>query len=88
MDNQHKFIKGYRDLSKAEVDAMNEGKSIAQAVGDYCIKRREQIIAMPTDTVEQRADRDEAMRWLNDGEITAQKAFMSLIRSIALPSSF
>jgi hypothetical protein len=29
MDNQHKKIKGYRDLSQAEIDAMNQIKEKA-----------------------------------------------------------
>ena len=30
MNNQHKQIKGYRDLSQTEIDLMNEGKSLAE----------------------------------------------------------
>jgi hypothetical protein len=30
MENQHKKIKGYRDLSQAEIDLMNEGKALAE----------------------------------------------------------
>lgn len=32
MDNQHKKIKGYRDLSQAEIDLMNEVKAIGPQV--------------------------------------------------------
>ena len=30
MENQHKQIKGYRDLSQDEIDLMNEGKELAE----------------------------------------------------------
>jgi hypothetical protein len=36
MDNQHKLIKGYRDLSEAEISQMNECKALAIKVGDLC----------------------------------------------------
>lgn len=88
MDNQHKHIKGYRDLSPEEIGAMNEGKDLASQVGEYCLKRRDQINNMPTETVEQRADQAEARRWLEAGELQAQQAFMALIRSVALPTTF
>lgn len=89
MDNQHKHIKGYRDLSAEEIDMMNKFKEIAVTVGDACLELREHVHkAMPFDTIEQRAERDEAKRWLEEGEMEAQKAFMCLIRAIARPTTF
>ena len=38
MDNQHKHIKGYRDLSESEIAAMNEGKELAEKVGAWMEK--------------------------------------------------
>ena len=32
MDNQHKKITGYRDLSQEEIDAMNKSKALASQV--------------------------------------------------------
>ena len=34
MENQHRKIKGYRDLTEAEINLMNRVKSKAQEVGD------------------------------------------------------
>ena len=34
MDNQHRKIKGYRELSQAEIDAMNAVKEKAAEVGE------------------------------------------------------
>ena len=38
VDNQHKQIKGYRDLTEVEIGAMNDCKSIAVEVGILCDK--------------------------------------------------
>ena len=74
MDNQHKQIKGYRDLSQEEIDLMNEAKSLAVQVGDLVAK----IQATPlTD-----------MRWASIGQTDLQKGFMSLIRAVAQPTTF
>lgn len=74
MDNQHKQIKGYRDLSQEEIDLMNEAKSLAVQVGDLVTK----IQATPlTDK-----------RWASIGQTDLQKGFMSLIRAIAQPTTF
>lgn len=74
MDNQHKQIKGYRDLSQEEIDLMNEAKSLAVQVGDLVAK----IQATPlTDK-----------RWASIGQTDLQKGFMSLIRAIAQPATF
>jgi len=74
MDNQHKQIKGYRDLSQEEIDLMNEAKSLAVQVGDLVAK----IQAAPlTDK-----------RWASIGQTDLQKGFMSLIRAVAQPTTF
>lgn len=74
MDNQHKQIKGYMDLSQEEIDLMNEAKSLAVQVGDLVAK----IQATPlTDK-----------RWASIGQTDLQKGFMSLIRAVAQPTTF
>lgn len=40
MENQHQKIKGYRDLSQAEIDAMNEAKALAEQCGALVQKLR------------------------------------------------
>ena len=74
MDNQHKQIKGYRDLSQEEINLMNEAKALAVQVGDLVAK----IQATPlTDK-----------RWASIGQTDLQKGFMSLIRAVAQPTTF
>lgn len=70
MDNQHKKIQGYIDLSQEEIDLMNRCKEIAEEVGDL------------VQDVIQNLDTDN--RWVNIARTDLQKGFMSLIGSIAL----
>lgn len=74
MDNQHKHIKGYRDLSQKEINQMNTLKDIANTVGD--------IIEALQD------DPDVDQRWLAIAKTDLQKGFMSAVRSVAKPDSF
>ncbi len=74
MDNQHKQIKGYRDLSQAEINAMNEGKELAAQVGAWIDKLQ----------VEQGLDQ----RSIALGKTNLQQGFMWAIRGIAQPTSF
>lgn len=73
MDNQHKQIKGYRDLSQDEINLMNECKELAIKAGELCAK-------LEKTSVDQ--------RWLSIAKTELQKSFMFLIRSIAKPETF
>ena len=74
MENQHQKIKGYRDLSQDEIDLMNEGKELAEKVGEFVAK------------VKNAPNVDH--RWIAIGQTNLQQGFMALIRSIARPESF
>lgn len=74
MDNQHKKIKGYRDLTQAEIDAMNAVKEKAEEVGRLCDHLRSQ------EGLDQ--------RWVSVGVTDLQKGFMALTRAIAKPETF
>jgi len=82
MDNQHKKIKGYRDLSEEEIALMNEAKELAEQVGNL-VKRLEGY-REDTDVPTRLAD----LRWITIGKTDLQKGFMSLIRGIAQPTTF
>lgn len=72
MDNQHRRISGYRELSESEIDLMNQAKSLEEQAGDL-VRRLEA----------QGVDK----RWLNIGRTDLQKGFMAVVRSITLPDS-
>ncbi len=71
---QHKKIAGYRDLTQDEIDLMNEGKALAEQVGAFVTKLE--------------ADSATDKRWAAIGKTDLQMGFMSLIRSIARPTTF
>ena len=88
MDNQHKMIKGYRDLSQEEIDAMNLVKGRAQNVSETVTYVERMVDKMPEDTEAEIAEKAEAARWLNEGKMELQKGFMAVTRAIARPTSF
>lgn len=74
MENQHQKIKGYRDLSQAEIDLMNEIKSKGAELGELVAKLR------ATDGLDQ--------RWVSIGATDLQTGLMALTRGVAQPTSF
>ena len=74
MKDQHKHIKGYRELSKEEIDLMNEGKALAELCGAFIVK-------LEQDTTTDK--RNVAL-----GKMNLQQGFMWAIRSIAQPTTF
>jgi len=80
MENQHQKITGYRDLCQEEIDLMNEAKQLSVQVGALIAK------LSASDAVPTEAGIDQ--RWLSIAKTDLQKGFMSLIRSIAQPTTF
>ena len=68
------MIKGYRELTDNEISVINDIKELADLIGQI-IEEMEK-----TDGIDQ--------RWLAIGKTDLQKGFMSVIRSIAKPTSF
>lgn len=71
MDNQHKQISGYRDLSQDEINAMNEIKGVEATVG--ALWRNVNALA-ETDK-----------RWAAIARTHLEEGFSALIRSVAKP---
>jgi len=87
MENQHKKIKGYRDLTQEEVDLMNEIKEIGENVGKLCDKLKKSMKFEE----ESHGTSDAPMydqRWINIGKTHLQQGFMALVRSVSKPESF
>lgn len=87
MENQHRKITGYRDLTPAEVALMNQIKESAEYVAElvrqldaaqYVIGQHEHGDLIGT------ADH----RWLAIGRTQLQQGFMALTRAIAKPTTF
>lgn len=74
MENQHQHIKGYRDLTPQEIALMNDAKGKAEDIGKLI------EVLHTTPGIDQ--------RWLAITKTDLQKGFMSLVRSIARPTTF
>lgn len=74
MENQHRQIKGYRELSQGEIDLMNEIKQQGVALGDLVAKLRAQ------ENLDQ--------RWISVGATDLQTGLMALTRGVAQPTFF
>ena len=74
MENQHKRIKGYRELTETEIELMNLVKEFGRDLGELI------------DNMEDNKDFDQ--RWLAIGKTDLQKGLMALTRSIAKPDFF
>jgi hypothetical protein len=74
MDNQHRQIKGYRELSQDEIDAMNKIKEAGAAIGTIV-----ELLDMVPEIDK---------RWVSIGRTHLQEGLMALTRSIAKPTFF
>ena len=74
MENQHRQITGYRELTTTEIGLMNEIKAKAIDLGDLV----ERIRATP----------DIDQRWASIGATDLQTGIMALTRSVARPTTF
>ena len=92
MENQHRKITGYRELSQEEIDLMNRIK----AKGVELLNLQAELSAMigqqhfdksqgPTDELD-RFEAAEPMRWANIGKTDIQTGIMALVRAVAQPS--
>lgn len=74
MDNQHKQITGYRDLSQAEITAMN----VIKEKGEELRALIDELTCM--DSVDK--------RWVYLAESQLQQGIMALVRAVAQPTTF
>lgn len=75
MDNQHRQIKGYRELSQEEINLMNRIKELGP-----------QIEAVVTELNGMGSAIDQ--RWAAIGKTHLQEGLMALTRSVAQPTFF
>lgn len=74
MENQHRQIKGYRELNQSEIDTMNEIKSKGLELGELVAKLR--------------GNGDIDQRWVSIGATDLQTGLMALTRAVAKPEFF
>lgn len=88
MDNQHKLIKGYRDLSQEEIDLMNSIKALGMDVKALVGAVENQLISDDARIIDDGDSYREAFRWAAIAKTDLQKGFMALTRAVARPEGF
>jgi hypothetical protein len=76
MDNQHRMIKGYRELNATEIGRMNEIKTLGAKLGEL-IEALEIEGSASADT-----------RWVAIAKTNLQQGLMALTRAVAKPEFF
>lgn len=76
MDNQHKYIDGYRDLSKVEIDIMNDIKRQGNSLGNYL------------ENLKKNPDVKVDLAWLDIANANIQQGLMAAVRAVAQPTSY
>ena len=74
MENQHRQIKGYRELTQEEINLMNEVKRKGVELGELIEKLN---MMLETDK-----------RWLEIGKTNIQQGLMAVTRAITTPDFF
>lgn len=74
MENQHRAIKGYRELTESEISVMNDIKAQGEQLGA--------LVA----TLRQMPELDQ--RWVSIGATDLQTGLMALVRAVAKPTTF
>jgi hypothetical protein len=91
MENQHKKISGYRDLTQAEIDLMNRIKAFGPELQTIIADVMEHLVLQDgtDDTKErERLDAADPYRWLEIGREHLQQGLMALTRAVAQPTFF
>lgn len=89
MDNQHRKIKGYRELSAEEIELMNiikergvELRNLIEEVNNHLDR------GLDDEEVCDRISRVDAYFWLNSAEADLKVGIMKLVRAVAQPEGF
>lgn len=102
MDNQHRQIKGYRELTQFDIDMMNKIKQtgneiLAKLIDevmqhiDQQYQKLEELASATGDGYENEAERldsTDPYMWLHDGKKDLQSGLMKLTRAVAQPTFF
>jgi hypothetical protein len=91
MENQHRQITGYRELTLAEIELMNEIKAMGVHLQALCNKVDQHVLSQRLAATEQEhlrlnaADAEKWYRWARDG---FQADLMHLVRAVAQPTTY
>jgi hypothetical protein len=85
MDNQHRKIYGYRELSQAEIDLINEIKTSGRSLEELVKHVDTYLFSLGVDSG---VPDGEARRWLSIARTHFQEGLMALTRAVARPTYF
>ncbi|MBP9940084.1 MAG: hypothetical protein KBF33_01660 [Comamonas sp.] len=104
MDNQHRHIKGYRELSQEEIDLMNQIKAkgeelreLVQKIEAISIPPLQSIEVQPDDTSNElvvglplsiATEGDHPAHWLRWADSSFRAGIMYAVRAVAQPTSY
>ena len=96
MDNQHRKIAGYRELTQADIDMMNTVKAmgpqmeelLAQGASHVQEQRKAAHGAGDQGVENSRMDRAQPERWAAIARTHFQEGLMALTRAVAQPTFF
>lgn len=95
MENQHRKIKGYRELTQEEIDLMNEIKAMGEKleqltdkVDHYLTDQLSTAEFSEDTTTADRVEHSYALNFALDGKMAFKKGLMFLTRAVAQPESF
>lgn len=74
MENQHRKISGYRELTQEEINLMNEAKALGENLRELISNLRSR------ESIDQ--------RWVSIAETHLQQGIMAAVRSIAQSTTF
>ena len=93
MENQHRLIKGFRDLTSAEIDLMNRIKHFGPELQGLIVDLNAHLVMQRTEAKVDfaeltRLDEADPTRWLDIGRENLQQGLMALTRAVAQPTFF
>lgn len=101
MENQHRKISGYRELSQQEIDLMNEIKALGpqieavlKKVGNHVQKQTQACVTWDMEPIVHNQDElarlteAEPERWTSIAQTNLQTGLMALTRAVAQPTFF
>ncbi len=95
MENQHRQIKGYRELTQVEIDLMNDikqqGLALDALLGRVHAHLQAQVVSAAnaqTKEEEHRIDDAQPHRWTAIARTDFQTGLMALTRAVAQPTFF
>ena len=92
MENQHRKIKGYRELSQKEIDLMNEIKALGEQLEEITAKVDFHIFDQRNNDEEveeeYRLDSANPEMWAHEAKKSLKQGLMFLTRAVVQPTTF